>query len=87
MDKTYSVYFVKATRKPVAIIEDVPYNKAVEEAELKYSAYSKLNGANMAANGVSVQIVDACHKEQIGKIQGGGLAFHNINVLYQLGSY
>lgn len=86
-DETFCVYFVKATRRPVAIKVDLLYNNAIAEAESIYKIYSKLNAANMAVNGVSVQIVNSAYKERIAQLSSGGISFNNIPVLLQYGSY
>jgi hypothetical protein len=85
-EESYSIYLIKATRKPVFVrhISGVLAEAYMDELA---GSISILQGANLASSGVSIQLVEKIHDDAIAKIEIGGLAFYGIPVDFQYNGF
>ena len=84
--ETYSIYLIKATRKPV-FVRHVSGMDAMSDMDELARSITILQGANLASSGISIQLVEKIHDEAIAKIEIGGLAFYGIPVDFQYNGF
>ncbi len=85
-EESYSIYLIKATRKPV-FVRHVSGERAEADMDELARAIAILQGCNMASSGISIQLVEKIHDDAIAKIEIGGLDFHGIPVDFQYNGY
>ena len=81
----YSIYIIKATRKPVYVGNRDHFDDAHYMAEYTYNTWKLLNNNDMASTGVSVQVVDSTFDSEISEIEIGGLPKKSI--IFQFGGW
>ncbi len=85
-EEHYSIYLIKATRKPV-FVRHVSGERAEADMDELARAITILQGCDMASSGISFQLVEKIHDAAIAKIEIGGLAFAGIPVDFQYFGY
>lgn len=83
----YSIYIIKATRKPKFAKQFATLEEAIENANLRYDTWKKcVTDYSGTPRGMSFQITDSTDDEKISNIEIGGI--HNdATVLYQAGPF
>ncbi len=83
----YSIYIIKATRKPKFAKHFETLQEAIESASLRYDNWKKcVVDYSSTPKGMSFQVTDSSYDEAISKLEIGGI--HNTaEVLYQAGGY
>lgn len=84
---SYAIYLVKASRKPVYVSKHNHIDDAIYHCDCVYDNYLLMKKHDMAASGVSAQIIHEEDVEEANQIQIGGFDLHKIKPVYSCGGW
>lgn len=81
-DERFSIYLIKATRKPT-FVRHISKDGAMAAMDELGRSINALQAASLAASGISIHLVHSMYDEQIANIKIGGLEFHGVPVIFK----
>ena len=86
-DVGFSIYAIKATRKPVFYKSETSLDLAMKTADDLYNCYLFFNKNNLTYSGISIIVINQIDKARADAVEIGGFTIPKIDIIYQCGSW